>query len=421
MDAHATNHRLHSPLKKSIIVFGIIGRIPLAGVAWQTLHYLEGFRQLGFDVYYIENTGAWPYDPEQNTLTDDSTYAGNFIGRVMAACGFSDRWAYFSPGQNGRTIGLSGSRVSRVFERADALINLTGSTVLQPEHLRVPIRIYLETDPVFPQIEVAKGNTFYLGLLSAHTHCFTYGENLGAPDCGVPVEHFRYRPTRQPIVMEWWAPAGSLEGMELQPGSSFTTVANWRQSGKDVEWKGERYTWSKHYEFLKFIELPRRTVQPLELALALQSDNGGDHQTWAKLNHEEAATIRQLTEYGWHTVNGMALSRQISPYREYISQSRGEFTVAKDQNVRLRSGWFSDRSACYLASGRPVITQDTAFGKFLPTGEGLFAFNTMEDILAALDAINSDYERHRRAAREIAEEYFKAERVLKNLIEDPGL
>ncbi|HZD41900.1 MAG TPA: hypothetical protein VE131_14345, partial [Terriglobales bacterium] len=393
MDAHATNHRLHSPVKKTIVVFGIIGRIPLAGVAWQTLHYLEGFRRLGFDVYYIENTGAWAYDPDQNTVTNDPTYAVNFIGHVMAAYGFSDRWAYVSPGQNGRTIGLSESRVLRLFERADALINLTGSTVLQPEHLRVPIRIYLETDPDVPQIEIAKGDSFCLGLMSVHTHHFTYGENLGAPDCGVPVEHFRYQPTRQPIVMDWWTPT------KLRSGCCFTTVANWRQSGKDVEWKGERYTWSKHYEFLKFIELPRHTAQPFELALALQSDNGGNHQTWAKLNREEAATIRQLAEYGWHTVNGMALSRQISPYREYISQSRGEFTVAKDQNVRLRSGWFSDRSACYLASGRPVITQDTAFGKFLPTGEGLFAFNTMEDILTALDAINTAYERHRRAAQ----------------------
>ena len=406
-----------------LIVLGIMGRMPLAGVVWQVLHYLEGFRRLGFEVYYIEDTGEWPYDPEKNTVTDDCGYSVNYIGRLMECYGLSDRWAYRAVTQGGRVFGLSETELSRLLERVDVLVNLTGATVLREQHLRVPVRIYLETDPVLPQIEIAKGNRSYIDLFKAHTHLFTYGENLGAPDCGVPVERFKYRGTRQPVVMDWWtAPTLSTDEGALAPSTPcFTTIANWRQAGKDLEWNRETYTWSKHHEFLKFIHLPGKTPQPLELALALKSNSADGAKTWTTLNPEDAEALRLLTAHGWRIVNAMGLSKKILPYRDYILGSRGEFTVAKDQNVRLRSGWFSDRSACYLAAGRPVITQDTAFGKFLPTGEGLFAFNTLEEILAAFEAINSDYERHSRAARAIGEQYFKAETVLAKLVEDLGL
>src|SRR5262249_11843122 len=158
----------------------------------------------------------------------------------------------------------------------------------------------------------------------------------------------------QPVVLDWWQ---SEEEAPRRPLFRFTTIASWQQSGKDIEWDGETYLWSKHHEFLKFIDLPRRTGQALELALAC-----GD-----------AEALRLLAAHGWQTVDALALSRDIHPYRDYILGSAGEFTVAKDQNIRLRSGWFSDRSACYLAAGKPVLTQDTAFGNVLPTGRGLFA------------------------------------------------
>jgi hypothetical protein len=207
----------------------------------------------------------------------------------------------------------------------------------------------------------------------------------------------------------------------VSPSPYFTTVASWRQTGKDVEWRGETYRWSKHHEFLKIIDLPRQTAQPLELALAVRGHAGDGESTWVPRDEEDTEAIRVLTRHGWRVIDAMTLSRDISPYRDYVLGSRGEFTVAKDQNVRLRSGWFSDRSACYLAAGRPVITQDTAFGKFVPTGEGLFAFNCIADIVAAFQIVNSDYNRHGRAARAIAENYFKAETVLTKLVEDAGL
>jgi len=381
-----------------VVVLGMMGRTPFAGVAWQVLQYLEGLRRLGHDVYYVEDTETWPYDAEQNTVTDDCGYTLRYIARLMTWWGEPDRWAYRS-GVDGQTFGLSQTQVSDVLGSADALINLTGATVLREEHCRVPIRIYLETDPVLPQVEVAQGRQFTIELLRAHTHHFTFGENLGAADCGVPLGPFEYQPTRQPIILDWWPDP------EPTTGSAFTTVANWRQSSKDLEWNGEKYSWSKHHEFLKFIDLPKRTNVPIELALAC----------------EDAAALRLLAAHSWRIVDAIPLSRDILPYRDYILGSRGEFTVAKDQNIRLRSGWFSDRSACYLAAGKPVITQDTGFGNILPTGQGLFAFRTIDDILRALDRATADYQGQARAAKEIVAEFFAAERVLASLLERAGL
>jgi hypothetical protein len=388
--------------KLVLVVLGMMGRTPFAGVAWQVLHYLEAFRRLGHHVYYVEDTGAWPYDPEQNTITDDCSYTVNYIGRLMDWCGMRDRWAYRAVTEGGQTFGLSEAQVSQVFQQADALINLTGATLLGAEHLRVPVRIYLETDPVLPQIEVAQDRKFTTDLLSAHTHHFTYGENLGAADCRVPLGCYEYHPTHQPIVLDWWNSAG----ISAQPSASlYTTVASWEQTGKDIVWDGETYMWSKHLEFLKFIDLPHQWGPRFELALAC----------------EDAAAVRLLSSSGWRIVDALALSKDILPYRDYIFGSRGEFTVAKDQNIRLRSGWFSDRSACYLAAAKPVITQDTGFGQILPTGRGLFAFRNMEEILAALDRIESDYEGNCRAAREIALEYFAAENVASRMLQQAGL
>jgi hypothetical protein len=387
--------------RATLVVLGILGSTPFAGVAWQVLHYLEGFRRLGHDVYYMEDTRTWPYDAEANTISDDCRYTLAYISRLMAWCGFADRWAYRSP-VDGHSFGLSESRVSGILSSADALINLTGATVLGDEHLRIPVRIYLETDPVLPQIEVALGRTRTLDLLGAHTHHFTFGENLGAPDCRVPTGPISYHPTRQPIMLDWWSPG---DGMPIGAGGAFTTVANWQQTGKDFEWNGETYTWSKHHEFLKLIDLPVHTSQRLELALACADRD----------------VLDLLTAHGWHIIDAVSLSKDILPYRSYIYGSRAEFTVAKDQNVRLRSGWFSDRSACYLAAGRPVVTQDTAFGNVLPTGRGLFAFQDMGDILDAIEHINSHYPAHSDAAREIAAEYFAAERVLARLLERCGI
>jgi len=394
--------------KPVLVVLGILGVSPFAGVAWQVLHYLEGFRRLGYDVYYVEDSGVWPYDVEQQTVTSDCRYTVNYIARLMDWWGHPDRWAYRARYIGEQVYGLSQTQITNLFERADILVNLCGATEFRPEHLKVPVRIYLETDPVLPQIEIAQGRQSRISLLQSHTHHFSFGENLGGRDCRVPMTPFNYRPTRQPVVLDWWEASESFS----QTRQRFTTVSSWHQSQNDIEWNGEMYRWSKDYEFLKFIDLPVWIEQPLELALASAG-------TDMAVPFPEA--VDRLKSHGWEIVDAVDLSKSILPYRDYILGSLGEFTVAKDQNIRLRSGWFSDRSACYLAAGHPVVTQDTGFGKFLPTGEGLFAFSSLADILVAFETINSDYEKHKRAARSIAEQYFRAETVLAKLVEDSGL
>ncbi len=247
------------------------------------------------------------------------------------------------------------------------------------------------------QIRISQNDPRTLATLDQYTHHFTYGENLGYPDCKLPAGRYHWRPTRQPVLLELWEPLAAV------PGAPFNTIATWKNKGKDIVFNGETYHWSKDREFLKFIDLPKRCSTAFELA------TGAD-----------APTRTLLESNRWRVADPVAVSRDMERYRDYIRQSRGEFTVAKDQNIRLRSGWFSDRSACYLAAGRPVINQETGFSNHLPTGRGLFSFQTMDDILLAADAINTDYSGHCQAAREIARQYFSAEKVLKNVMDQIG-
>jgi hypothetical protein len=380
-----------------LVVLGRMGQAPFAGLAWQVLHYLEGFRRLGCDVFYLEDTGEWPYDPVQNAVTADAGYTVDYLGRVLGRIGMQGRWAYRHAPAGGLLHGVSEPQLAGILRATDVLVNLTGGTVLREEHLHIPERVYLETDPVLPQVEVATGRQFTIDLLASHTRWFTFGENIGSPGCPVPVGPFDYRPTRQPVVLDWWATPA-----DTRADGAFTTVASWEQAGKDVIWHDTLYTWSKHHEFRKLIDLPMNTAVPLELALAC----------------DDEPTLAMLRAHGWLVVDALRLSRDPGPYRDYLRRSAGEFTVAKDQNIRLRSGWFSDRSACYLAAGRPVVTQDTGFGEVLPTGAGLFAFRSGPDALAALEAIRSAPGRHAAAAREVAREYFASDRVLGHLLDE---
>jgi hypothetical protein len=318
----------------------------------------------------------------------------------MASVGLGDRWIFRPPSVYDTCFGARNpAGLAQLYKEADAVVNLCGAHELRPEHEVIRCLVYLETDPVEMQVSVANHDIRTIRALVDYNYLFTYGENLGAPDCLVPIERFVWQPTRPPVCIDWWTTTDLPAA-----GAPLTTIANWKHTSKDVVWQDEIYYWSKHYEFLRFITLPRQSLLPLELALGGISD-------------EELSQVRR---HGWRIVPSTSVSDP-GAYHDYIRASLGEFTVAKDQNVRLRSGWFSDRSACYLAAGRPVITQDTAFGNVIPTGEGLFAFNTMEDIVAAVEAISADYARHSHAARCIAEEYFRAETVLAKIFDVLGL
>jgi hypothetical protein len=378
-----------------IVLAGGLGAMPFAGVAWQVLHHLEGLRRLGHNVLYLEDTGRWPYDPEGDSVCSDAGGAVRYLDALMRRHDFDGSWAYRDAAA-GELYGLSERALARELRAADVLINLSGVTVLGDQLRSIPARVYLETDPVLPQLEVAAGRPFTIELLSSHTHHFSYGSNFGAPDCGVPIERFSYRATVPPVILDWWTTPRAVR--RARP---FTTVANWRQREKDFVWQGRTLHWSKDAEFLRIADLPRLTAVPIELALAHDPDDPG---------------IQALTAAGWRIRSARPLSRDPASYRGYIRSSAGELSVAKEQNVVLRSGWFSDRTATYLAAGRPAIVQDTAFDRALPTGLGLLTFRDQAQAADALERVDADYGRHSAAARELARDHLRAEKVLDALL-----
>ena len=386
--------------KLRLVVLGMMGRCPFGGQSWLYLNWLLGLARLGHEVWYVEDDTVWPYDPVQNTVTDDCTYAVRHLASCMERIGLPDRWAFRLADREGACWGLSERGLRELYGSCDVLLNVIGATDLREEHMAAPRRVYVECDPVTAELRLANGDEHTRVAFSLHHQILTYGENYGAPDCDVPLNGIEYGKTRQPVDLEFWP-------MAYDPQARFfTTIGNYRHEGSDVEYNGQTYRWSKHHEWEKFLDLPRRTAQPLEGALKI--DDPRDKE--------------RLEAHGWHVVPPFEMSLDVfGAYPEYFRRSRAEFTVAKDQNVRLRSGWFSERDACYLACGKPVVAQDTGFSNILPTGEGLFGFTTVEEAVGAIEAINSDYPRHCRAARAIAEEYFEARGVAARLLADLGV
>ena len=401
---------------RRIIVVGAVAGNPYAGMAWMHMQITAGLCRLGHDAYYFEVTSNWFYDPVRNTKIGDSDYALPYLAHVSKSFGLENRWAYRRSYADNEWFGLSRAKAEALLADADAVFNVAGATRFAKERLKVGHLVYFGTDPVYHEIGCANGDEEARAIIEEHDDFVTYGENIGNADCPVPPPPRLRARTRQPVLLDLWQ-----NGRPSKP--EFTTVGNWRQEGREVEYRGEFYHWSKDREFLKFIDLPKHTTQPLELAMNLADAKTIRHGPGEVVRNLGVTTgARQMLESnGWRLADTHRLTTDPWPYRDYVRASRGEFTVARDLHVRLRSGWFSERSACYLAAGRPVVTQDTGFGSVLPTGAGLFAFNTMDEILAAFESINSDYERHSHAARAIAEEYFKAETVLAAVLEKLGL
>jgi hypothetical protein len=388
--------------KPRIVVLGGMTKMPVAGIVFITVQYLLGLKRLGCDVVYAEAESRWPAMLMQGPADDAWVRAAGFIDATMRRFDLgADRWSLLAIDEQDRYFGLSRERLERELRDADFVFNLHGGTLPRPEHYASGRLVYVGTDPVEREVDVFNGESWIIEYLDRHCAFFTWGENHGAPDCLVPVsDRFHFVPTRQPIVMDLWQP------FSAGPADTFTTIGNWKQRDRPVVLRGETYHWSKHLEFLKVIDLPRRCEgQPFELALS-------------SLPEEDRS---RLDAHGWRVAASMDFTLDLDAYRAYIGRSRGEFTVAKDQNVRLRSGWFSDRSAAYLACGRPVITQETGFSNVLPTGEGLFAFESMSDIEAAVAAINANYDRHSAAARAIARECFDSDLVLRRMLETLGV
>ena len=376
-----------------VVVLHFAGQMPMGGIAWQAMHYVLGLERLGYECWYVEDHGANPYDPEQSSVVMECDKNVAFIRRMMERWGLGDRWAYWDA-INDVWHGRSREEVRALYRESDALINLCGAVRLREEHMACPVRIMVDTDPVYEQIKYAQADALSREYLGAHTHFFTYGENVGGPGWIVPLCRIDWKPTRPPVVVEEWTPA------EGRAAECFTTIATWENKGKNIDFGGESYVWSKHVNFLKFLDVPRRAGGCFRMAMLPPTASVGDEVEGA----------------GWRLTDPRPVSATMESYAGFIQASRGEFTVAKDIYVRPNSGWFSDRSVCYLASGRPVVTMRTGFERFYPAGAGLLGYATAEEAVAAFQEIDKDYVRHSRAARRIAEEYFASGIVLPEMM-----
>lgn len=392
-----------------IILWGMMGALPFGGMVWQVYHYAIALRRLGFDVWYVEDSDRPVYDPVHQNPTTECAANVALLSQFMARIGFGDRWVFRPPGVPNEAFGATDYQgLLRLYRDAVAAINLCGAQEPLEAHQSINCRIYLETDPVENQVAVAKGHNGVIQSLAAHDVLFTYGENLGSPDCPVPIQSFEWRATRPPVCVDLWFDSAR------RPRDSLTTIAKWSHQSSDVAWKGYEskdviwkehvWRWSKHLEFVKYIDLPSKASLPLEIAIGSVGQRDLDI----------------LHQAGWRTRPAESLNEP-EVYRDYICDSLGEFTVAKDQYVSPRSGWFSDRSVCYLAAGRPVVTQETGFSKFIPTGEGLFAYRNENEALDAIAAIAGDYARHSARALELARNYFDSEKVVGEMLSSIGL
>ncbi len=388
--------------KKKIIVMGFMAGCPIAGVVWQHIHYIVGLQRLGHEVYYIEDSARLPYDPVAYEVNESYRYAAKILKQLASEFGFEGRWAYCARYlKTPECAGLSLERVRELYVEADAILNVCGAQEMNEDLLKSDRIIYVESDPGVEQMKVDNAGGKIPDYLKQHHSLFTFGELVGTSDFAVPTHGVRWLPTRQPVVTDFWYTEGAPRS-----GAKFTSVANWNTSGrKDVVWRGSNYLWSKSLEFLKFVEAPVRSGESFELA--------------TQINDEHA--LKRFQANQWTFTDPNPISIDMHQYCAYLRGSKGEFTVAKDQYVRLNTGWFSDRTACYLACGRPAITQQTQFTKLYGGGKGLLAFETLDDIAEAVRSINLDYSAHCKAAHEIAVEVFEATKVLASLLERAGI
>lgn len=385
-----------------IIVAGMAAQYPVGGVAWDYLQYPIGLHRLGHDVVYHEDTWCWPYDPLQRTTTDDGSYSAAYLDDFFAryAPELADCWHYLH--LHDTSYGMSRRTFDEFAATADLFLNVSGGSFF-PDALAPGCRkVFLDSDPGYNQIILSERPSWSPNVerwcegVRAHDRHFTYAENVGAPDCALPAVGITWRKTRMPVVPELW----SARPEAPRPEAPWSTVMTWNVFKGKLEYRGVDYR-GKADEFPKIAELPRRVPRRFRVAV------GGTE-----------APLAALAKLGWQAEDGPAATLTPGDYQDYIAGSRGEVSVAKQVYVALRTGWFSCRSACYLAASRPVVVQDTGFSRFLPVGRGLHAFSTADEAAAAIAAVEADYAGEMRAAREVAIAEFAARDVLSRLIED---
>ncbi|UGS35723.1 hypothetical protein DSM104329_02118 [Capillimicrobium parvum] len=353
------------------------------GATWAVLQYVLGLRRLGHDVLFVE-----PVDHDGAAL--ERTPAAAYFRDVVARFGLAGRAALLDA-SGGATLGLRRGELDRLIGGADVLLNLSGM-LDAPIMDRVPVRAFVDLDPGFTQLwHEAQG--IDLGF-DRHNRFVTVGQSVGAAGGRVPSAGRPWISTLPPVVLEHWPVADRPASPRL------TTIGHWRAYGS-IEHQGVHYG-QKAHSLRRLIDLPRRLGVRVMLALGIHPD--------------ETEDIAALHRHGWQLSDPDVAAGTPRRYEDFVRCSWAELGIAKSGYVAADCGWFSDRSVCYLATGRPVIAQETGFSEHLPTGDGLLAFRTGDEAVAAVEALRRDYPRHRRAARAIAEEVFESDRVLSRLL-----
>jgi hypothetical protein len=369
------------------------------GHFWVYMQYVQGLHQLGCEVYWLERF------PSSGDQVRDARVLSTFAQR-MERYGLAGKLLlYTSQQQNADSgqptyLGMTQCEAEAIMRRADLLLNFDYSIdpVLLSCFRRTAV---VDIDPGLLQFWMATRQL----LVPPHDVYFTTGETVGTPAALFPDGGRPWVQIRPPVCLERWPYVHDPRC------DAFTTVSSW-WSGDWFAYGTERYDNNKRVAFLEFIELPRRTSQRLELALWF-----GDKKSPERLfGKGDAQDLCLLEEHGWRVRHSRQVASTPESYQAYIQSSRGEFSCAKPSYIKLQTAWISDRTLCYLASGKPVVVQHTGPSSFLPNGEGLFRFATMEEAVEALATINRDYERHCRAARALAEAYFDARQVLRAIL-----
>jgi hypothetical protein len=376
-----------------IVVLGYIVRGPMGGMAWHHLQYVLGLVRLGHEVRFVEDSEDYPscFDPARYEMGTDPSYGLEFAANAFDGVGIGQLWSYYDA-HTGRWLGPDARDAEEFCRSADVVINVSGANPLRSWTAAPPLRVFIDTDPAFTQIR-ALTKPSARSRLSEHNAFFTFGENIPTGRSRVPDDGIPWKATRQPVVLGEWPLKMCNEG------TPYTTVMQW-DSYPPLTYGGLTYG-TKSMSFGPYADFPKRAGVSLEVAMGKVS-----------------APRARLRKKGWSIVNPLEIARTPWTYRDYIGASRGEFTVAKQGYVQGCTGWFSERSAAYLASGKPVITENTGFTEWLPDGEGVLAFHDPNSAGKAIREIESDYSRHSAAARRIAEEYFASDRVLNRLLDD---
>jgi hypothetical protein len=378
----------------TILLSGMIAGVPQhGGATWAVLQYLLGFKRLGHDVYFVEPLDERALLPSGVPLEHSANAA--YFRQVAAEFGLEQTATLLLAGTQ-QTVGLPYAKLCHIARRADVLVNISGLLTDEALMSQIPLRVYLDLDPAFVQLwHTIQGVDM---RFAGHTHFVTIGLAIGQPDCVVPTCGLPWITTLQPVVLAYWPVAQPITY------NAFTTVANWRGYGS-IEYEGLFYG-QKAHSVRRFVTLPMLTEEQFVLALAIHPDEVND--------------LAALASNRWGLLDPAQVAHTPASYQQFIQGSKAELGIAKSGYVAACCGWFSDRSVCYLASGRPVIAQETGFSRFLPAGDGLFAFKTVDDVLTSIDALKRDYARHARAARAIAQEYFDSDMVLAQLLHRIG-